>query len=235
MFDRSADLYDAIYDALGKDYEAEAQSVLQRVESIRGSTPSTLLDVACGTGRHLEHFGQLAGRVGLDIEPGLLEVARERCPDVRFVEGDMVEFSLGARFDCVVCLFSAIGYVATPDRLKRAIACMADHLAPGGVLLVEPSFDPDRWSVGSIQVVVAEKDGAKAVRMMRSGRTGDVATLEAHYLVQRPDRIEHLTEEHKLGLFRTEAYLSAVEAAGLEVSFDPEGLIGRGLIIGVHH
>lgn len=56
MFGRSQELYDAVYDAVGKDYQAEARAVLERVAELRGSEPASVLDVACGTGRHLEHF-----------------------------------------------------------------------------------------------------------------------------------------------------------------------------------
>ena len=37
--------------------------------------------------------------------------------------------------DVVTCLFSSIGYARTTDRLNAAVASMADHLLPGGVLI----------------------------------------------------------------------------------------------------
>src|SRR3712207_7289123 len=46
----------------------------------------------------------------------------ERYPDVRFHQGDMTDFDLGRRFDVVVCLFSAIGYVLTEERLRQTLA-----------------------------------------------------------------------------------------------------------------
>ena len=44
--------------------------------------------------------------------------------------------------------------------------------------------------------------------------------------------VSHFVEEHELGLFSDEQYRAAIAAAGLELdSFDPQGLIGRGLYI----
>ena len=62
----------------------------------------------------------------------------------------MRSFDLGRRFDAVTCLFSSIGYLLTPEDLEQGIARMAAHVAPGGVLVVEPWFTPDAWRPGSL-------------------------------------------------------------------------------------
>ena len=60
-----------------------------------------------------------------------------------------------------------------------------------------------------------------------------VAVLLFHYLVGTPQGVEHFTERHELALFSHEEYLAAFRAAGLEVVYDEEGLMGRGLYIGI--
>jgi SAM-dependent methyltransferase len=232
VFDHSADLYDAIYDAVGKDYRAETIAVLDRVRAVRGSDPRTLLDVACGTGRHLEYFSAAARCAGLDLEPELLAIATRRCPEVRFVRGDMTNFDLGETFDAITCLFSSIGYARTKPRLRGAIGAMARHLGPGGVLIVEPWFQPDGFRDGVVQVIETHLGETRVVRMMRSWREGDLSVLEAHYLVGRSTGITHFTERHELGLFSLADYVDAFEAAGLHTQTEETGLIGRGLVVG---
>ena len=102
MFSRSARLYDAIYSF--KDYAAEAAAIHELVQR-RNARASTLLDVACGTGAHLAELRRWYRSVGLDADPELLAVARERLGDVELVEGDMRDFDLGRRFDTVTCMF----------------------------------------------------------------------------------------------------------------------------------
>ena len=126
MFSRSARIYDAIYASI-RDYPHEAAE-LDRLIQDRRPGARTLLDVACGTGAHLEHLTAYEVE-GLDLDPEMLAVARERLPEVSFHEGDMADFDLGKRFDAVVCLFSSIGYVRTEERLRSAIASMAGHLS----------------------------------------------------------------------------------------------------------
>ncbi len=123
MFTRSAAFYDAVYAA--KDYGAEAERIDALIEAHALTNATTLLDVACGTGGHLAHLKHQYVAAGLDLDPQLLAIARERHPELRFHLADMVDFDVGRTFDAVVCLFSAIGYVRTVERLNAAIETMA--------------------------------------------------------------------------------------------------------------
>lgn len=231
MFSRSARVYDAIYGTL-KDFAAEADRVHELVQA-RNPGARTLLDVACGTGAHLEH---LAGRYaveGLDLDAAMLAVARERLPDVPLHEADMAEFDLGRRFDAVVSLFSSIGYAKTPKRLNAAVAAMARHLEPDGVLVVEPWLTRDQWQApsGPYSVFVDEPE-LKVARVSVSPPAAETVVLEMHHVVGTPEEVESFVEVHELGMFTHDQYLDAFRAAGLEVEHDPEGLIGRGLYFG---
>jgi SAM-dependent methyltransferase len=229
VFSRSARIYDAIYASI-RDYPREAAD-LDRLIQERRPGARTLLDVACGTGAHLEHVAGRYDVEGLDLEPEMLAVARERLPGVTFHEGDMASFDLGKRFDAVVCMFSSIGYVQTEERLGSAAAAFARHLEPGGVLVVEPWLGPDVWQDGYVAAVYVDEPELKISRMNVARRRGDVSVVDFHYLVATPDGVEHFTELHELGLFTVQQYLGAFRAAGLEAEHDPTGPMGRGLYI----
>ena len=81
--------------------------------SSRARPARALLDVACGTGKHLERLAQDHSVEGMDLDAALLELALRRLPGVPLHQADMTSFELGRRFDAVVCLFSSIGYVKT--------------------------------------------------------------------------------------------------------------------------
>lgn len=233
MYNKSYKFYDVIYNAHLKDYQTETQQLQSLIEKNRRTTGNTLLDVACGTGCHIPFLQPHYTLEGLDIEAGMLAVARAKYPDVLFHEGDMVDFQLDKQFDVITCLFSAIGYVHPTENLQKAIANMAAHLYPGGVLVVEPWIHPDKWRVGHPSATFVDLPDIKIARMAVSQREGNMAVMDMHHTVCTSEGVEHFVEVHQLYLYSHEEYMGAFQAASLETSHDPTGLIGRGLYVGV--
>jgi len=230
MFDRSADLYDALYS--WKDYGDEVARITRLIEELHPAA-KTFLDVACGTGRHLELLRERFEVEGVDLDPALLSIAAERNPGVPLHEGDMISFDLSRTFDVVACLFSSIGYVETAQNLSTACASLSKHVAPGGILLLEPWLTPDGYEEGHVGFLTVDEPELKIARINTSQRDGDVSILNFSYLVGTPAGIEHFTEDHRLGLFTDEQYRDALTAAGLELQKDGD-LMGRGLYVAVN-
>jgi len=53
-------------------------------------------------------------------------------------------------------------------------------------------------------------------------------------LIGTTEEIRHETEDHELGLFTVEEMTRCFQEAGLDLSYDPEGLFGRGLYVAGH-
>ena len=228
MFTESADLYDAIYSF--KDYAAEARQIAALV---RSSHPAArrVLDVACGTGEHARHLAvnHEFDVDGLDIDAGLLRVAREKHPSGTFFQADMSEFALEKRYDVVLCLFSSIGYLVTLERTRRALSCFQRHLAPNGVLFVEPWFPPGKLEHGRVFRHTGTHLGRAVERVSRNEIDGRISRLWFDYYVETPDGVRHASEVHELGLFTTAEMSTAFQDAGFQADWDSVGLSGRGL------
>jgi ubiquinone/menaquinone biosynthesis C-methylase UbiE len=232
MLSGSEKYYDDIYSTMGKDYAAEADRLHDFIQKYKQTEGNTLLDVACGTGTHAGLLSKYYRVEGTDLNASMLKVARQKHPEIRFTRADMRDFDLGRPFDVVTCLFSAIGYMKTKAELGKAIRNMRRHLREGGVLLVEPWFTPEQWNVGRVSINQVDKPDLKIVRMNHAGKRGRISLLTFQYLIGTSRGIEHIEEHHEFGLFTHEEYMDVFRKAGLRVTYDPEGVDGRGLYMG---
>jgi SAM-dependent methyltransferase len=216
-----------------KDYGKEAAMVHEAIQSHKKSAGNALLDVACGTGKHLAEFDRWYDVWGLDLEAELLEVAAKSVSPERLQKADMRDFDLGRSFDAITCLFSSIGYMKSEADMRTAISNMARHLAPGGVLIVEPWLYPEHYQSPHLHMLTVDHDDLKIARMSNGRREGDVSIIDFEYLIMTFDGPIRESERHELGLFSQDQYRQALEAVGLEVDYDPIGPMGRGLFSAV--
>jgi SAM-dependent methyltransferase len=231
MYKLPGQVYDTLHD-LFKDYAAECKK-LRAVLLRYAPRAVSLLDVTCGTGRHLECLREHYQVEGLDLSADLLRTARQRCPGVPFHQANMVDFSLSRRFDVIICLFSSIGYTKTLKRLQKTVANLARHLRPGGIVVIEPFFFPEQYWTGRVVANFVDKPDLKILWMYTSEAEGKVAVFDSHYLVGTPHAIRHFTERYEVGLFTHQQYLESFHKAHLEVHHNSKGLMGRGMYIGV--
>jgi SAM-dependent methyltransferase len=224
----SARYYDLIYS--GKDYAGEVEQLVSFIHSYNHTSGIDLLDVACGTGRHIEFLKKYFNIEGIDISDNQLRYAAERNPEVPFHLGDMISFDLKRRFDVVTCLFSSIGYVKTLENLQMAVKRMAKHVLPGG--LFEPWFASEDWHPNTVHALFVNEPELKLVRMNTARQEGRLSYFDFHFLIGTPQETIHFVEHHELGLFERSEMTDALKSAELNVFYEPEGLIGRGLYIG---
>lgn len=233
MYDQLAPYYDRIYS--WKDYEAEARQLLRIIRRALGHPGSTLLDVGCGTGRHLEQFRHEFAVAGVDVSGPMLSVARRRLGrGVPLTQGDMRTFDLGRRFDVVVCLFSAIGYMPRKTDRDRAIANIFRHVEPGGVALIEGWVRPSRWRGDGISLDTYDGPECKIARVTHAFRRGDRSFLDIQYLIAEPKKpVRHVAEAQTNQLVEPSEMLDSFRRAGFRSRVILSGPYrDRGLYVG---
>ena len=119
----------------GRDMHGEADFV----ESLGAAS---VLDAGCGTGRVAIELARRGLDVaGVDADPAMLDQARSKAPHLDWHLADLVDVSLGRRFEAVVLAGNVMIFLE-PGTERRVVANMADHLAPGGSLVA--GFQLDR-------------------------------------------------------------------------------------------
>jgi SAM-dependent methyltransferase len=217
-----AELYDVIY--ADKPYADEARFVVERLEKALGRRPATLLDVACGTGRHAAEFAAMGIEVtGVDINDELLAHARERVPGVEFVAQDMTQLDLGeARFDAITCLFDSIGYPQDDELVTAALAGMRRHLAEEGAFGFEYLHAPAMLAhAAPVRVRRWElPDGAELLRVSETELDAAQRRMEVSYelVALRPDgSYDRWIESQANRFFSVDEMNRLAAAAGLSV------------------
>ncbi|MEV4754169.1 class I SAM-dependent methyltransferase [Micromonospora sp. NPDC049559] len=241
MFGRElADVYEVIYRSRGKDWAAEAEHVARMVRTRFGEADS-LLDVGCGTGLHLARLSRLFARAeGLELSAAMRDRAVQRLPGVPVHAGDMRDFQLDRTFDAVCCMFTAIAYVGGLADMRNAVGAMARHLVPGGVIVIDPWWFPDRFIEGYVAGDLVRDNGRTIARISHSTCQNGVTRLEARFTVADRTGIREFTEVDLLTLFTLEEYLGALDDAGCTARYLPDGspelgpfaTTGRGLFVG---
>ncbi len=139
------------------DAKTEVENLLERVRERYGLDPDTVLDAACGRGRHAVALAERGLDVtGVDLSPSYVEAARERAAAAgvadrtTFREADLRELDAAGRHDLAVNLFTSFGFY--DDNTNRAILKhLHGALVDGGVLVMQVAnrdgllsvFDPD--------------------------------------------------------------------------------------------
>ncbi|MEU7171994.1 MULTISPECIES: class I SAM-dependent DNA methyltransferase [Micromonospora] len=230
---RHAEIYDTVHAARGRDWAAEAEEIAGLIQRLRPGARS-LLDVACGTGGHLQRFRERFERVeGLELSDGMRQVAARKLPGVTLHGGDMRSFRLAEPVEVITCMCFSISYLPTVDGLCRAVSTMAANLVPGGVVVVEPWWFPENFIDGFVTASVAEGDGRVITRMSHSVGAGRQTRMTVRYTVGDAGGIRDFTEQELLTLFTEQEYLSAFERAGIAARHQPGPPNGRGLFVGI--
>ena len=233
LYKNSAKYYDLIYSF--KDYREEALKVKKLIGRFKKSSRNELLEVACGTGKHLEHLKKEFKCVGVDINDGMLKMARQRLKNIDFRQADMINMELGKQFDIITCLFSSIGYVKTYENLQRTLKNFARHLRRGGVVIIEPWFTKKTYKVGAPHMTTYDAPDIKIARLNVSSADGNLSVMDMHYLVAEKDKgVIHFSDRHELGMFEIDRTLELMKQEGLDSKYFKNGLMKeRGLLIGV--
>ncbi|MCI4364668.1 MAG: methyltransferase domain-containing protein [Thermoplasmata archaeon] len=235
MYRQLAVYYDRIYSR--RDYEGETARVVALARRFGRSSGRRWLDVACGTGRHLEFLRRHYDVAGVDLSRPMLREARRRLPGVSLVAADMRSLDLGARFDVVSCLFSAIGYLRTESDLRSAFRAFARHLRPGGVAISVPWLAPEEFRPGHVSVDLYEDATTKILRAGYGTRRGVNSQIHFDYLIGEEGRgFRHVREVEELRLTEPARLKQLLGATGLKATWLPprrRGSIDRGWLVGV--
>lgn len=148
FYDRLAPFYDTM-----NDWEARLAFELPFFHRLfTQRNVRSVLDVACGSGRHAVAFAQWGlHAAGADISPAMIALARQHAAamgvNVRF---EVASFSDLAKrfpqpFDALVCLGNSLAHILSDEEIATTLRAFRYRLRPGGLLVLHTLNYDRRW------------------------------------------------------------------------------------------
>ena len=172
----------------------EADQGLSLLQTPEGSS---ILDLACGPGRHALEFARRGFQVtAVDLMLFYLEEGSKRAQaeglNIEFVQDDMRSFLRPRAFDVVWNFFTSFGYFNSEEDDETVIDNIFQSLRKGGNLLMEMSsreFNISFWSEGER----VEHPPIEGITLIEEGRLSDDGShVFLHwFLVKNGDTTEH--------------------------------------------
>jgi ubiquinone/menaquinone biosynthesis C-methylase UbiE len=146
------DISDRQADSRAKKEAYHIRVLLNRYQNIQNQKPVTLLNVACGLGRHDRWLRELGFTVeSIDIDPGFIKIAKKRNPSFKksYKVGSMVKLPYkSCFFDAALCLFSAFN-IPNDNENSKVLKELARVLKSQGLLIMDmQNKNPKKTTVG---------------------------------------------------------------------------------------
>lgn len=134
--------YDLLYKE--KDYKGEVEYVNKLIERYSKNKPETLLDIGCGTGKHLKCFKDLGYIVyGIDLSRQMINKAKTNLSrDAKLFCCNSTDFNFDIKFDVIVSLFHVINYITCNRDLEKTFENIYLHLKKDGIFICDFWYGP---------------------------------------------------------------------------------------------
>lgn len=122
-----------------RDENEAEQFINTLIAYLKPSKGATMLDIACGKGRHSMALAEMGFDVtGIDLsEASITEAKSQESAYLHFYQHDMRRVFRINYFDFAFNFFTSFGYFKTRREHDNAIRMMADSIKPGGILVID--------------------------------------------------------------------------------------------------
>ena len=215
MFDKSAEIYDLIYD--DKDTSTETLWIATTLERHGCKPGGTLLEFGSGTGRHARLLADRGYKVtGVEPSAEMLERATPH-HGVTFIPGDTSSTTLHKKFDAVLALFHVMSYHTELSLVHQFFSTASDHLDAGGLFAFDVWYSPAVHSLEP-ETRVLEKANSRMSIVRKATPSEEISQslVTVSYLYEVNDLLTgertNFTESHPMRHFsQTEIELLSAE------------------------
>lgn len=213
LYNKFAKYFDKIYS--GKDYEREANFISGAIKSHKKTDQNSLLDVCCGTGRYIALLKNEFSITGLDINEGMLKIARTKIKGAKVIRADMKSFRLNKKFDVLICMFNSIPYNTNYEDLKKTLNNFYIHLKKGGVVIFD--LDLNKNLEGNpVKLTLLKGKDWELGRISQKYIKGDNIFVDLIFLEKKNGKVDFGVDTHVMGCFEPIKVKNIMKGLGFE-------------------
>lgn len=194
-----------------KDYLTEVNYIDKLIHNYT-STAGTLLDIGCGTGKHISLMHDKGYKTyGIDLSEDMLaEANRAYGKDTEFSKGDIRNFRLNQKFDIITSLFHVMSYQTTNADLDDSFNSVYQHLNKGGYFIFDCWYGPGVLNDHpKVRVKRMQDDQIEVVRIAEPDFHQNECVIDVNFDITIKNKsnnaIVNFTEQHPMRyLFKNE-------------------------------
>jgi SAM-dependent methyltransferase len=211
--------YPYIYERRLRDKQTDREVAFAR-KVLDLQPGNSLLDLACGQGRHAVRLAQLGYRVtALDLNADYLEEARAQAEqagiELETVHADMREIPFAGRFDAVLTFFTVYGYLESEEEDFKVLQAVERALKPGGRFLLDVSNRDAVLTARPRQTWRQRPDGTLILYREEFDPLSSRSHVEFESV--RPDGTRRQLGGHHIRLYTLRELAIALDRAGMRV------------------
>jgi len=177
--------YSKYYDLLYKDKNyQEEYDYIKKIISKHGSTVKNILDIGCGTGKHLKYFKDDGYNIaGVDLSENMINEAKKHLNQ----KDDLIcskasEFKFDKKFDIIISLFHVMSYQTSNDEIEKVFYNVAEHLNNGGLFIFDFWYGPGVLTdPPTVRQKTLENDEIKVIRNANPVHRFNDNVVDVHY------------------------------------------------------
>lgn len=215
VYNKFAEIYDSLMTDVPYDKIADIIDKKIKEHNIKNNI---VLDLACGTGtltsKLLKKGYEL---IGADASAEMLNVAREKCPEVLFLNQSMDDFELYGTVGTIICCLDSINYLTDAESLDETIRLCNNYLEPDGLLIFDINTEYKFENILSDNIYTYDNDNVFYVWENDYDESEKLCDFYLTFFVKEGEKYSRFEEVHTERAYSEEEIEKALSKNGFEV------------------